>query len=586
MFSLAIDRLRWYSERLRLLKARRQEQANVVPDGPEHKPVDLDSSCQAQVPDAFRHETLDSDSSSQAQASGLFQHEPLDLNSPSIRLIQIHPADDPDGRIRCTLRLTSTDTEYTCLSYVWGDEHTGDWIYLNNMRFLVRQNLLDFLQSARRMPELTSQWLWVDALCIDQANTLERQHQVQQMGQVYSGAKEVISWLGIKKDIVTFFRDRPNDEPNADGLRALNISPYWRRAWIVQEIILGPHVKLMADVYTLPLDGLPLSHTAITIRSLRYGILYTRILQIRELLQAREQSGVTLIYLLHYFQHQSCHITHDRIFSLLGLCKSGSDIKVDYKISDLGLTVKVLKHCHESFCLCAIQTISMALKLHWTLSLNEYTNSYTYLALPIPRGNGKDLQPRDKRGHRRNSDCVRHRGKDCVNKDTHRIELCESQSQSSADSSYYEPKIIITLNLHHLCSMYCEELVIEASSKRVIVEYRYSARNIEHKSRKGHRRSILLQLLDHGRTCLVFIPLEIWLWVASVCSMSRPLIKFDKPQDTCCSRVLSPGSQRLGNSQGPSLQFLGNGKPVGKYSRLPRDIDKFIDFYQEKRFEW
>lgn len=38
--------------------------------------------------------------------------------------------------------------------------------------------------------------LWVDAICIDQNQILERNAQVKQMGRVYSQAESVLVWLG------------------------------------------------------------------------------------------------------------------------------------------------------------------------------------------------------------------------------------------------------------------------------------------------------------------------------------------------------------------------------------------------------
>ena len=42
-------------------------------------------------------------------------------------------------------------------------------------------------------------FLWVDALCIDQSHNTERGQQVSQMGRVYSNAKDVLMWLGERK---------------------------------------------------------------------------------------------------------------------------------------------------------------------------------------------------------------------------------------------------------------------------------------------------------------------------------------------------------------------------------------------------
>jgi hypothetical protein len=40
--------------------------------------------------------------------------------------------------------------------------------------------------------------LWIDALCINQANIDERNHQVGQMDRIYKDAEEVVIWVGCK----------------------------------------------------------------------------------------------------------------------------------------------------------------------------------------------------------------------------------------------------------------------------------------------------------------------------------------------------------------------------------------------------
>jgi hypothetical protein len=39
---------------------------------------------------------------------------------------------------------------------------------------------------------------WIDALCINQVDTTQRNHQVYAMGQTYSEARLVIAWLGVR----------------------------------------------------------------------------------------------------------------------------------------------------------------------------------------------------------------------------------------------------------------------------------------------------------------------------------------------------------------------------------------------------
>lgn len=38
--------------------------------------------------------------------------------------------------------------------------------------------------------------LWVDAICINQSNPDEKNHQVRQMYRIYSSASRVLIWLG------------------------------------------------------------------------------------------------------------------------------------------------------------------------------------------------------------------------------------------------------------------------------------------------------------------------------------------------------------------------------------------------------
>jgi hypothetical protein len=439
----------WPRARRRPFKPPRQEQPYIRLQSLQHERPDISTQLLRPETPVIRsqlsqHEQADS-------LPDLFQHEPLDLKTPSIRLIQIHPAHHSEDRMRCTLRLASIDTKYTCLSYVWGDEHTGDWIHLNNMRFFVRQNLLDFLRSARRISDLTSQWLWIDALCIDQTNTPERQHQVQQMGRIYAGAKEVVSWLGIQKDIITLFRDRPeNGRRKVDGVVALSLSRYWWRAWIIQEIILGPHVRLMAGAYILPLDELPPYHTAMSRKFNHYGAIQTRVLHMRKLLQAREQPEVTLICLLHHFQYQQCHVTRDRIFSLLGLCKNGVGFKVDYSIPDYKLALRVLAYCSDSFCLCSVHTVARALELPlstdlgdygWGAQSAEYTYSYTSLTLLTLRGKREDLQTPGDRDRQQNSDYTVHHSRDGSENKMHRMEFSKVYSERVPREPKVERKV-------------------------------------------------------------------------------------------------------------------------------------------------
>ena len=133
-----------------------------------------------------------------------------ELSSPSsIRLLKIH---DPSGQapgIICTLQAfdLTDNPRYRALSYTWGSAvrpitpeyelpspDEPQQILCNNQAFLVTQNLHDALLELRQSG--CPDWLWVDAMCIDQSNSEEKARQVSMMGQIYMSSIETIAWLG------------------------------------------------------------------------------------------------------------------------------------------------------------------------------------------------------------------------------------------------------------------------------------------------------------------------------------------------------------------------------------------------------
>ena len=125
----------------------------------------------------------------------------------SIRLLQVLPTRSADGFVQCTMWHSNIISEkYQCLSYVWGDEIRHRAILVNDQKFSCRSNLADFLDVTRVNYSGPDDTLWIDALCIDQRSPKERDHQVNQMGEIYSCATNVLAWLGRDERIVRFLR--------------------------------------------------------------------------------------------------------------------------------------------------------------------------------------------------------------------------------------------------------------------------------------------------------------------------------------------------------------------------------------------
>jgi len=140
-----------------------------------------------------------------------FRHERLDHDKPSIRLVQLLPELSHDGLIQCNIIHTTIDVSYQCLSYRWGEPSPSGVVLINHRTCEVRQNLLDFLSMARAN-ENAPDICWIDALCIDQMDTAERNHQVAQMGQIYSHATCVHIWLGANGAVAPILRTFSNIE--------------------------------------------------------------------------------------------------------------------------------------------------------------------------------------------------------------------------------------------------------------------------------------------------------------------------------------------------------------------------------------
>jgi hypothetical protein len=87
---------------------------------------------------------------------------------------------------------------YEALSYVWGSPRGNVPIECEGKTLLITPNCEAALRRIRRRTRTRA--LWIDAICIDQASTDEKNAQVQLMSEVYSKARRVIVWLGDDED--------------------------------------------------------------------------------------------------------------------------------------------------------------------------------------------------------------------------------------------------------------------------------------------------------------------------------------------------------------------------------------------------
>jgi hypothetical protein len=112
-------------------------------------------------------------------------------------------------------------------------------------------------------------WLWIDQISLDQSNISERNHQVGQMGDIFHGAEEVMIWLGEGEFWMDHAMDTIDqnvvlpDEISGKGTREstnftfqrlfeLSDHGYWKRLWVIQEIVLAMTIVLVCGKYRIP----------------------------------------------------------------------------------------------------------------------------------------------------------------------------------------------------------------------------------------------------------------------------------------------------------------------------------------------
>ena len=370
-----------------------------------------------------------------------YKHSPLPSHQ-SIRLIELHTGLTHEwGSISLSLKVTSLHDApaYDALSYTWGypltpfsqvdgSDRNSDSvrrypISIDGQRLDVTANLIDALH-ALADPNIQSfakrsHYLWVDGICINQEDDLERAAQVSIMGSIYELAQSVVIWLGREDEftddamaaITTLSklpkhlhsqvkcRDwynqgvvlrklglRTNIKPHMWlGLVAFLNRPWFKRAWVVQEVTNAKHATVVCGQKTLPWAMLSDTisflissqwHEHIATDRMRMYDIVPKSDAYRKLLESNFDVGSAALYLegtrsgiaqsghkalFRYLVqvHRVCQASdpRDMIYAFLGIASMerspfdthANAIVPDYQISVLELYTNVAKIMLESY---------------------------------------------------------------------------------------------------------------------------------------------------------------------------------------------------------------------------------------------
>lgn len=301
--------------------------------------------------------------------TSFYQYHPLDYSNREIRLVRLRST-KVLPMPRCEIVTFSLDgvPPYVAVSYKWDEPDAPKaYIELNGREHIVHKTVHDFLKSFRNAPHqiddpaaITQVWLWIDQICIDQADTAEKNNQVPLMSAIYSSCLYVVSWI-------------PSD---FSGWSNLHKSKYWTRLWVIQEIIIPPKAYILCnndwvqwidirgkftwtDISRNELMDIPSQLSAIAQERQRNSGMYseylyggaTVMLMFERLYQEQygKHEASPLDFCLHKYSSQSCKDPRDMVYGLLGLATDQSLPVVDYNKSVIQVFVDTLQCLHHNY---------------------------------------------------------------------------------------------------------------------------------------------------------------------------------------------------------------------------------------------
>ena len=348
-----------------------------------------------------------------------YAYKPLQ-DAQDIRLLVLEPQQDrvnDEAPIKCHLIMTNFARRpiYQALSYTWESRFFKEetkTIWIDGMEVDVKPNLWSALRHLRQSDRMRAQTraqgygyadedipllarcLWIDAICINQEDDLEKNAQVQLMGKIYSLAAHVVVWLGPSADesamameSLRYYQIPPVAEEGIDEQKVRELEAldrffsreYWNRIWIVQEIVLATRIFIYCGLEYVSwrsvskfrnnyerwasqnLNGVVHIKEEETLempeirpwrphrddpelRSLLIKILYSTVMRLDHERTIRSTGRPTLSDLIKRFQHCQSSDRRDKVIALLSLaddCKDGQ-LVLDYTKSTIHLYEDVL----------------------------------------------------------------------------------------------------------------------------------------------------------------------------------------------------------------------------------------------------
>ncbi len=300
-----------------------------------------------------------------------------------IRLVDILPGQG-NAPLECEITIVNLadNPEYEALSYTWGTGGLTSEVRIHGTESPAKLPITTSLYSImQRLRLKQSRRIWIDQICINLSNILERNHQVQFMKKIYWNAKRVVIDLGdgteqsdIMFDHVSLLDDTAQLERDwiCDGAQAIQplrgvptdvlqstsnvlLRPWFQRVWVLQEVALALDILVCCGsrtvtwsqlfAFVLQISSPSIARTINDTLTLKWlsensedaaGSIASAIRMIQFTTRTRRShgifnpKGISNLVLRH--RDAQASDSRDKIFGLLGLAPDEitSEITVDY----------------------------------------------------------------------------------------------------------------------------------------------------------------------------------------------------------------------------------------------------------------
>jgi hypothetical protein len=273
---------------------------------------------------------------------------------------------------------------YVTLSYVWGTDQRSEELITPDGALSIMPSLSKALRGLRQKNEAIM--IWADAICINQADNEEKAQQIQLLSRIFQASKFTYAFIDAgeeadaalemlmrvrsraireerkwaQEDFDEVHEDDEVDEcdrssssalwesnripplhdPVWASVRAMFENPYFRRVWVIQEVIAARGVKVVLGKWLFDWNDLHLAletvDSEVQISDEDFSELraswepFLLLAALREW-EARQHRWC-LIMLLEHFRYAQSTLSRDRLFALVGLASDGNetDFEPDY----------------------------------------------------------------------------------------------------------------------------------------------------------------------------------------------------------------------------------------------------------------